>query len=343
MKVLLEQLFKPEPDGNALSGVVYAANEASLSAAMQSGRVIEAANDANIEGFALSMPLTQMITAVPDPENLQQVLDTLFPPVPVAMFFTYLQENEAEGMIAHANADLIRPVGGEFRTVTTTGTQATNRVFNKGLTIYLDHDQGGNLPSVQQRYVASLRNKIWRSELVAGLDLLDAAAIEEGSTNWGSSTSNPDGDVRASLKTAGDLRGINSNTVLYGNGCWLNRALAYEQAGRTNGGQKASYTPERLAQELDVDNVVNLKVRKRTSATALTGLVNSVVYNYYAQQQATPDDSSNVKRFVREGAGGAMEVFVENMLKRTKLTVSCYSNIVITNSVGIRKRTVTYS
>ncbi|MES2598617.1 MAG: hypothetical protein V4662_25000 [Verrucomicrobiota bacterium] len=332
-----------EPEsGAAQSGIVYSANESLLEAALKRGAA-QGANDGNVDGFHLSEPLTQFITTVPDPENLQALLDSLFPNVPTGMRFSYAQWDESSAFQKDSMGEITRPVGGEFAVVSQRATEAEGRCYNKGLTIYVDNDQGGMLPQVQQQHVASLRNRILRSELAQGVALIDAAAGEEGSTNWGSSTSNPDGDVRTSLKNAGDLRGIESNVVLFGQGSWNNRCAAYEQAGRTNGGMKADYTPERLAQLLGVDRVVNLKTRYRTSATALAGIIGSTVYNYYAQFGATTTDPSNVKRFTMNTPSGQMRVFIEQQTSRVKITVDMYSNIIVTSTVGIRKRTVTYS
>jgi hypothetical protein len=337
-------MYPPEPaGGNARSGLVYAANEEMVQDALRSGRVYAAANDQNIEGFALSQPLTQFVTGAPDRENLQSILDALFPPVPTGMRFSYLQHDESASFIADSIGDIIRPVGGDFPVVKANGTEAEGRVYNKGLTRYVDRDQGGLLPAVQESVVANLRNRILRSELVYGLGLIDAAATAESSTNWGAADANPDGDVRASMITAGDTRGVDSNIIVFGQGAWTKRAQAYEEAERTNGGVKADYTPERLAQVLGVDRVINVTTRKRSSASATTNVIGSTVYNYFAQPGATTDDPSNVKRFVHMTEAGAMQVFIEVQQVRVKITVMMYSNIIVTSTLGIRKRAITYS
>jgi hypothetical protein len=94
-----EMLVTDPGFGPAKPGEFYAANEGELADARRSGNVFEAANDGNLAAgvLALSQPLSQFSTGVQDRENLQELLDRLFPLAPVGgLRFSYLAETEAE-------------------------------------------------------------------------------------------------------------------------------------------------------------------------------------------------------------------------------------------------------
>lgn len=333
--------LEPSPDLAGGSGGVFAANAERIELARE--RSLEAANDANLTGFHLSEPLTEFATGAPDANGLQEFLNMIAPPVPTGMRFSYQVHTEAEERVADSIAAIRRPIGGEFPNVRLTGSETNGNLFNLGLTTFIDHDQGGLNPLVQQHHVLNLLNRILRAQVVNAMGLIDAAATDAGSTNWGSSTSNPDKDLRTDLRTAKLARGERSNMVLIGDAAWQYRQDAYEQPARTNSGTKAGYTPQQLATALRVGNVVIGEETKRSSATALADIVGSATYNFMVNPVATTSDMSNVKQFTMMGAGGAVEVFIEQLTKRVKVTVSKYANTVITSSVGIRKRTITYT
>lgn len=341
---LLEALglpLEPSADLAGGNGGIYVANSERIEEARR--RSVEAANDANLEGFHLSQPLTEFATGAPDVNGLQAFLDMIAPPVPTGMRFSYQVHTEAEERVADSITTIQRPIGGEFPVLRLTGSEANGRLYNLGLTTFVDHDQGGMNQQVQQHHVLNLTNRILRAQVVNAMGLIDAASTDAGSTNWGSSTSNPDKDLRTDLRTAKLARGTRSSLVLIGDAAWQYRQDAYEQPARTNSGTKAGYTPEQLASALRVRQVVIGEETKRSSATALTDIVGSATYNFHVDPVATQNDMSNVKQFTMLTGAGAMEVFIEFLTKRVKITVSKYANTIITSSVGIRKRTVTYT
>lgn len=332
--------------GGARSGEIYAANDGEIQSALKSGNVIEAANDGNLAAgvMALSQPLTEFSTGVQDRDNLQQLLDRLFPMAPVGgLRFSYLAETEAEAFQKRTAAQLTRPVHGEFAEQKITGTVTDGAVDNLGIVTYLDIDQGGLNPAMQQAVVASRRNLILRSLIADGIAKIDAAATADTSKNWGDSAANPDGNLREMVKNCGDARGEEANVVVLGNGAWHYRADAYEVPTRTNGGDRGGWTPERLGEYLQVDDVIALRSRYRSSATALTALLGATAYAYNARPGLMAMDSSNVKRFQYLGTGGGMRVWVEVGTHRVKIIVDCYARITVTSSVGIRKRAITWS
>lgn len=341
-----EMLVTDPGFGAAKPGEFYSANEGELADARRSGNVFEAANDGNLAAgvLALSQPLSQFSTGVQDRENLQEILDRLFPQTPVGgLRFSYLAETEAEEFQKRTIQQITRPVHGEFPERKITGSTVDGAVDNLGIVTYLDRDQGGLLPSMQQAVVASSKAIILRSLIADGIAKLDAAASADTSKNWGDSAANPDGNAREMVKACGDARGEEANIVVYGNGAWHYRADAYEVPTRTNGGDRGGWTPERLAEYLGVDDVIRLKARYRSSASALTALLGATVYAYNAKSNLMPMDSSNVKRFQYIGDGGAMRVWIEIGTHRVKIITDCYARNVITSTVGIRKRAITWS
>jgi len=331
--------------GSATPGLCYSANSAVVEDAIRVGNVF-AANDGNLSasGLGLSQPLTEYATGVRDRQNLQEVLDSIAPRVPTgAISFTYLNETESEEFQKRTLAGITRPVHGEFPELHITGAQADGRCDNIGLVSYIDIDQGGMLPQMQQAEVQRLRNIILRSQIADALAKIDAAATADTSKNWGDSAANPDDDIREMIDTSGDASGEDANVVVLGQGAFLKRAKAYEAAARTNGGAKADFTPDQLRDFWQVDDVVNLRARYRSSATATTKMLDSTIYAYMAVPGLSKGDASNVKRFTYLAAGGDLRVWIEVQSHRVKIIVDAYARTIITRSTGIRKRAVTFS
>lgn len=332
--------------GSAKPGECYAANDAEVANAIKTGNEYVAANDGNLNATAmgLSQPLTQYATGVRDREDLAALLDRIAPVCPVGSIrFSYLNETEAEQFQKRTMAGITRVIGGEFAESRITGAQSDGACDNIGLVSYLDIDQGGLVPEMQQAEVARLRNLILRSQIADALAKIDAAATGDTSKNWGDGAANPDGDIRDMIDTSGDATGEDANLIVMGQGAFLKRAKAYEAAARTNGGNKADFTPDQLRDFWQVEDVVNLKARYRSSASATPKLLDSTVYAYNARPGLSKGDSSNVKRFNYIAAGGGMRVWIETQSHRVKIIVDAYARTVITRTVGLRKRAVTFT
>lgn len=307
--------------------------------------VIMAANDANFDAAHLSEPLTEFIADTPDEDGLDTLLEMACPSVPVGRAFTYLKHNTLEQFQAAISDEDIREIGGEFPTIRLTGTQENGRTQNKGLTIILDNDQGGEDPAVQQRAITNVRNRLLRTELYR-LEALLEGNDTATTPNWGASNTaaDPDGDLMSAINLGGDARGIDCNTVLYGGGAWVTRFLSLGIGSNAARHQTRNLTPAQLAELMMVDRLAVAKFRRQSSATAKVKIVADKVFAYYTKAGATANDASNVKRFVTPVPGGGMfRVYVENLLKRTKVTVEHYSTIDLTSSLGIRKIAPTYT
>jgi hypothetical protein len=174
----------------------------------------------------------------------------------------------AEAFQAAISDEDIRNEGGEFPTIRLTGTQANGRTYNKGLTIILDNDSGGEDPAVQQRAITNLRNRLLRTELYR-LEALLEANDTATTPNWGSSNTaaDPDGDLMSAINLGGDARGIDCNTVLYGGGAWVTRFLSLGIGSNAARHQTRNLTPDQLAQLLMVDRLAVAKFRRQSAAS----------------------------------------------------------------------------
>lgn len=319
--------FEPLPDSGGRSGGIYAAN------------------DANFDAAHLSQPLTDYIVTVTDPDDLGAILERLAPSIPVGRSFTYRTHNTAEEFQTDDGNDAdIREIGGDFSMIRQTGAQVDGRTDNKGLTMVIDNDQGGELPEVQQRAVTNLRQRLFRSELRRLITLLDANDVPESSVNWGpaNASADPDADILGMLENSGDARGINSNIVLFG-GTWTRRVQALRRPSSAGAFGTGAFTLDQLADYYGVDRVEHLRTRYQSTASAKSKILANDVYCYYVRPGMSPNDPSNIKRFVTPTAGGPVRVYVTQKLKKTLVTVEHYSRMVCASTLGIRKLPTTYT
>jgi hypothetical protein len=342
-----ERSYRADPGMDASkSGEIYAANDGDIEAAWKSGNEYVAANDGNLSAtpLGLSQPLSQFAAGVSDMENLQALLDRIAPPTPVGgIRFTYGIETESEEYQKRSLASITRPVHGEFAELKITGSEAEGRCSNIGLVSYIDLDQGGALPQMQQLEVQRLRNIILRSQIADALALIDSAASADTGMNWGASGADPDSDIDDMVDAGGRASGVDNNVVVFGRGSFMKRRRSYRKESRTNGGEHAILTPDQLRDVYQVDDVVNLRTVYRSSATANTALLDNTVYTYDARSGLSLKDSSNIKRMTYIGEGGATRVWIQIGSHRVKIIVDAYAVNKITRSVGIRKRAITYS
>ena len=201
-------------------------------------------------------------------------------------------------------------IGAPFKQVKSTGTEENGRTLNKGLTVILDNDE--MLPGDEERWAGRLTRRIFRNDLVRAYAGLISAATPSALVWNGKSA--PDADVAKLLFQGGEERGLASNSVVYGGAAWLYRFLAYSDAARQNGGAAAALTPEQLAMLLMVDSVLVSKAYKQSTASAKAAVLGSYVLAYHAQANASPDDPSNIKRFVTPVEGGGKVTPVEGSL-----------------------------
>lgn len=300
--------------------------------------LICAANEARFTSTFYSEPLTAYTVGWRDPENLDQLLEDLFPSVQVGRRFEFKAAKNAEAFLSET--DDVRAIGSAFKRVEYTGSSVNEKTLNKGLTIRVDHDDEVD-DSYRERYTQLLMQRLLRNDLRRSLSVLDAAATNAGKV-WGAS-SNPDGDLRAALKLGADASGVRPNVVAIGEAAADLRLDVYEALNTPYAGRAASMTNDQLAQKLMVDLVRTVKARYQSSASAKTSVLASVVYLYLALKGVTKDDPTNVKRFITPARGGRFGVYVQEHEKFTDISVEMYSNTVVTSTLGIRKITASAS
>ena len=310
----------------------------------QAGQVLFA-NDSRFLETYFSEPLTTYAVGWRDPNNIEESLDFIAPPVVVGRRFEWKRANNAEEFLSEV-VDDERGIGAEFKRVEFTATDVTDKTINKGLTYIADLDNVSGL-NWQNHKVAKLLRRLYRNEFRRGIAGLAAAAMNTNVT-WDSSAGvNPDQDLKGDLLAATTATGIRPNRVLYGDTAWYKRGLSYEgQVGTSTAyANIAALTPTQLAARLMVDKVMVSRERYQTSASAKSEIVSNLVLAFFAEDGVDTEDPSNVKRFVSgfnpEQGGGLVRVYVQQLSsKLVAITVEHYSKIVVTFSTGLRKWTV---
>jgi hypothetical protein len=301
--------------------------------------LICAANDSRFVAGHYSEQLTGYTVGWKDPENVDAILQVLFPEVPVSRRFDFKKANNAEAFLSEV--DDIRAIGSPFKSLTYTGTEATSKTLNKGLTVSIDHDQVDDVDAEVTVTIERILQRLARNDLRRGITLLEANDATAGVVF--AATTNPDGLVRAALKASTDVTGVRPNVVVFGEAAWDLRLDAYEDPARVQPTNRADKTPQELATYFMVDSVNIIKARYQSSATAKSLIVPSTIYAYLAVQGAGKDDPSAVKRFTSKSRGGQRYgVYRVEHEKRTDVSVEHYSNIVYTG-LGIVSRTATAS
>ena len=301
--------------------------------------VICAANESRFTSGHYSEQLTGYTVGWKDPENIDALLQKLFPEVPVARRFDFKKADNAQAFLSEV--DDLRPIGSPFKRVEYTGTSADGKTLNKGLTMRVDHDSVEDVDAEVNQAIERLMGRLQRNELRRGVAILEANHATAAVVF--SATTNPDGLIRAMLKDSTDTTGVRPNVVVYGEAAFDLRLDAYEAPGRENGGNRAEKTLDELARYFMVDTVEVVKARYQSTATDKAPIVPSTVYGYLALPGIGKDDPSAIKRFTSKARGGQKYgVYKVEHEKFTDVSVEMYSNIIYTG-LGIVTRTVTAS
>jgi hypothetical protein len=294
--------------------------------------LICAANESRFTSANYSEPLTALTIGWKDPENIDALLERLFPTVPVAKRFTFKKATNAQAFLSEI--DDLRTSGTPFKRIEYSGTEADARTYNKGLTIRIDHDECDDLEAEVTTAVGRLQQRLARNELRRGITLLDTADHAGGNTAFKADT-NPDGLIRAMGLASANTSGLFPNVYAIGELAWHYRLDAYEAPARVNGGNRAAFTTAQVAQYLGADVVEIVKARYQSSATAKTAILSARIYAYSAFAGASKDDPSAIKRFRSSTKGGGqVAVYRQDYEKFTDVSVEHYSNIVATG-VGV--------
>ena len=292
-----------------------------------------AANEARFTSGHYSEQLTGYTVGWRDPENIDRLLQRLFPRVPVGRRFDFKKANNAEAFLSET--DDLRPIGSPFKKVEYTGTSATGKTHNRGLTLTIDHDDSDDLEGAVTLGVDMLLQRLKRNSLRRGFALLDTLDTAAGNKAFTVAT-NPDGEIRAIAKLGADATGVYPNVFAIGELAWHYRLDAYEAPARVNGQNRAAFTPEQLAAYLMADVVEVVKARYQSTATAKAAVLSARIYAYLAVQGVSKDDPSAVKRFASSARGGQeFGVYRVDHEKTTDVSVELYENITGTG-IGVQ-------
>lgn len=296
--------------------------------------VICLANEARFTSANFSEPLTAYGVGWQDPDNLQQLIDALFPPVEAPRRFEFKSANNAQMFLSEA--DDVRAIGSAFKRLEFSGESVNAKTLNKGLTVRLDRDEMTD--GAEERAVAVLRARLLRNDLRRGVALVIAAAHNTAKT-WGSNA-DPDADVLDAIALGGDSRGMDADVVVYGAVAWQKRWKSYRAQNNAGAYASSQMSVDAVASQLGVGRGIISKARYQSSASAKSRILGNYVLSYAAPQGVSKDDPSNVKRFWTPTQAGVVAVYREEFPKFVDITVEHYSNIIITSSLGIEMLTI---
>lgn len=304
--------------GSLESGVVYAANESRFASQLSTG-------------------LTQYTVGWRDPQNVDALLDRLFPAVPnTPLLFEYGLVSAKEGMGMPAEGKETRAAGADFHRIELRMDKLQGRVPNKGFVRAVDH-QDVPLYSASWRndYVDWLMRLLLRVELRAGLRLLDSGS-QRYTADWTQADCSPDADLEALIDVGETLSGIRPNRLALPRAVWNARKNVYAARNTPYAGQAVNWTPEQLAAQLGLDEIVIVDAQALNSAGVFAPFMANKVYAYFAIAGQLRDDPSHVKRFlspIEGSASGDWGVFVEEKAVRTEITVQHNSLIKATSQL----------
>jgi hypothetical protein len=301
-----------------------------------------AANAASFENSYLSVPMTEYAHGWRDPSDLQTMLNFLFPPVQTARRFEYRATGSHDDFLY--DSDDGREVGADFKRVAYKGSVENSKTVNKGLTIFIDMDEVGEMPNFEQVYTARLLKRCVRNDLVAAITAFIAGATVTTSKNWFASAADPDADIATIVDTNGTTIGFNPNRLVFLGNAWLTRTISLRKA--LTEGAKLSIgltTPDQVAQYVGCQRGMDVNARISTgTAKSKVGAANLCI-PFYAEDGVGPEDPSHAKRFWTPCADGSeYRVYSRQFSEKLwKITVERYNRMVMTSTLGLNGITVT--
>lgn len=303
------------------------------------GGLVAAANASLFASNFFSEALTTYALGWKPEDTLQALLDFIAPEVMTGRKFQFAKGVNSEMFLSES--DDVRAIGSDFKRVQFSQNMTDSSTQNKGLVVYMDRDQVDGVPDAENRYTAALMTRLVRNEIRRAIALLLAGATNVAK-GWNSNT-DPDGDVLQQLDLSGDAVGMEPNRVLYGRGAWIKRLLAFRAQNNAGGYASAAMSTQQLTDLFGVEEVRVARERYQSSASAKSKIVGDICLIFNGQQNQLAEDASNVKRFVSMAEGGQkFRIYRQELTsKLIAITVEHYSRIVVVDSTGLRKITVT--
>lgn len=310
---------------------------------------LQVANEERFIEANFSEPLTTYAVGYRDSENMEALLEFVCPKVLVGRRFEYVVYSNIEEFLSDAasvsTVNDVRAIGAPFKRIEYTSSKSTGSTLNKGLTIRVDLDNMDGLPNWRQIYTAKIIRRLLRNELYRAVLLLSAAATST-SVTWSQVTNqDPDADLINAMTNFGNGMGMVPNRAMYGLQAWNQRAFTFRKLLTAGSLASAGMDEEELAGLVGLQDVMVNKARYQSSfvTTSLKSFIlGETVLVYMAEANQTPEDASNIKRFVSPTIGGQPMRVYEQVVnsKLVDITVEHYSNIVVTSTLGIQKLAV---
>ena len=311
------------------------------------GQITRANSSQNYAG-SLAQDVQGYLAGLPSTDESAR-LEALFPGMQTNDFFQFLKADD-EAFLTEADDSDIRGIGASFKRVEYRGTTATGATVQKGLTMRVDHKtlpkvNGSIVAGWENRYAAALRARLIRADIVRGIAVVHGASTDLAVTF--SSSTNPDGLLRAMVQTGRTASGLLPTHVVIGNSAYQSRQDSYENAARANHAMSnhADYSLEQLARYLGVSKVIIEDGMKQTvKGAAKADRLALLAYSYSATESPIMDDPSNIKRaWSPVTGGGEWGVAVQEAAVYTDITVWHESLIFSPMTTGVRRVTVTHS
>jgi hypothetical protein len=305
---------------------------------------IYAANESRFIEATFSEPLTAFAVGYQDPGQLQELIDFIAPVVPCTRRFEYALATNAEEFQAETNNDDVRAIGSSFKGIEYTSHKQVGQTLNKGLTIRVDLDNVEDMPMWEQIYTARIMRRLLRAEALRAYAVL-AALGTVTPLIWNSTGGlDPDQDIADLAVAYADQCGMNPTRVLYGIGAWQARKKTHRAQNTAGGFGSANQTIEETANFVGVDDGFVSRERFSTSATAKSRIIPNSVIVFLGEANQSPEDASNIKRFVSNTQGGTpFRVFRQQVnAKLVDITVEHYSNILPTATLGVQVAQISF-
>jgi len=305
------------------------------------GRV-SLANESAFASSFFNQPLTDYAVGYKtEAGKVEAILDFLAPKIQTSRRFQYRVANNAASFSAVADGEDVRAIGGEFKTVEARGDIVDSHTVSKGLTTVVDRDELEENPNLLEQKVAWLKLLLLRGDTIRAFSIVNAGATNAAKT-WSAAAGTPDMDLLEALDAGGDSMGFNPNRILFGSTAWQKRLLCLGEKNTASGKAGYAMTPSDLADFLAIDDILISRERYQTGSSKSRITTSNVVLLFSAFQNASNEDASNAKLFWSPTMGGGeYAVFKdESSAENIKLTVMHKSQIVLANTLGIRKLTI---
>lgn len=304
-------------------------------------------NEERFTAAYYSDPLTQYAAGWTDPENFEALIDFIAPRVPVGRRFEFKSAVNVEAFLSEINDE--RAIGSNFKEVEYKGSTVYSKTANRGLRYRLDLDEEGAGILTEELIVSRLLQRLRRNDYRRAIaTLLNASAASNTNVTWTyptSTTAQPDEDIRTLIQGTQVTSGVFPNRLLIDLKSWNIRKRQYASQALAAG---AIYgygrTIDDVVADQSVDGMMLSKALYQSSewvTPTKSYVLPQNVVAFYAQDNPTRDDPTNLKRFVTPVADGDFRVYRQPIgSKFVDISVEFYDVIQQTATIGIGQLTV---